>query len=115
MHRPQEQRPATVPARAMQAGAAQARWGWVEPSVWTERMLTALERGVKGDKWFSLIDKVYDLRNLQAAFARVATNRGSPGSTTRRSRRLATAWTRTWHACETACAKKPIDRRLSAA
>ena len=30
----------------------------VEPKVWTERMLTALEQGVKGGKWFSLIDKV---------------------------------------------------------
>ena len=25
-------------------------------------MLTALEQGVKGGKWFSLIDKVYALR-----------------------------------------------------
>ena len=34
------------------------RWAWVEPRVWTERMLTALETGIKGGKWFSLIDKV---------------------------------------------------------
>ena len=26
------------------------RWLWTEPSIWTERMLFALERGVKGDK-----------------------------------------------------------------
>ena len=26
------------------------RWRWVEPTVWTERMLEALERGVKGGK-----------------------------------------------------------------
>jgi hypothetical protein len=25
-------------------------WPWAEPSVWTERMLTALEQGVKGGK-----------------------------------------------------------------
>ena len=36
----------------------QGRWAWTEPAVWTERMLTALEQGVKGGVWFSLIDKV---------------------------------------------------------
>jgi len=40
----------------------EARWAWTEPSVWTERMLDALERGVKGGKWYSLIDKVYAQR-----------------------------------------------------
>ena len=29
-----------------------------ERGVWTEPMLAALERGLKGNKWFSLIDKV---------------------------------------------------------
>lgn len=55
------------------------RWGWVEPTVWTERMLTALEQGVKGGKWFSLIDKVHPERNLLAAFSRVAANDGAAG------------------------------------
>jgi hypothetical protein len=32
----------------MQAGEVRARWAWAEPRVWTERMLTALEKGVKG-------------------------------------------------------------------
>ena len=32
--------------------------GW-NAHVWTERMLEALEKGVKGGVWFSLIDKVY--------------------------------------------------------
>ena len=50
-----EERPAAVPGRAIQAGeAAPARWGWVEHTVWTDRMLEALERGVKGGVWFSL-------------------------------------------------------------
>ena len=31
-------------------------WDWVEASVWTERMLAALGNGVKGGKWFSLIN-----------------------------------------------------------
>ena len=50
-----EPQPATVTERSKQAGDIQARWAWVEPAVWTERMLTALEEGVKGGVWFSLI------------------------------------------------------------
>jgi len=42
-------------------------------------MVTALERGVKGGKWFSLSDKVYALDNLRVGFARVKANRGSAG------------------------------------
>ena len=42
-------------------------------------MLTALEEGVKGGKWFSLIDKVYRPANLRQAFARVKANRGVAG------------------------------------
>ena len=32
------------------------KWNWVEASVWTERMLAALENGVRGGKWYSLFD-----------------------------------------------------------
>jgi len=74
-----EDKPAAVPAMATQAGEVRARWGWTEPAVWTERMLTALEQGVKGGKWFSLIDKVYRLTNLLSAFARVKANKGAAG------------------------------------
>ncbi len=80
-----EAAPATVSERTQQAGEAQnpwairARWDWVEPEVWTERMLTALEQGVKGGKWFRLIDKVYALPNLRKAFARVKANGGAAG------------------------------------
>jgi RNA-directed DNA polymerase len=42
-------------------------------------MLTALEEGVKGGKWFSLMDKVYALANLRAAFAEVKANGGVGG------------------------------------
>jgi len=52
---------------------------WVEPAAWTERMLAALEQGVKGGKWFSLMDKVYAKRNLEAAYQKVAKNKGSAG------------------------------------
>jgi RNA-directed DNA polymerase len=42
-------------------------------------MLTALEQGVQGNVWFSLIDKVYAERNLRAATAKVVANQGAPG------------------------------------
>jgi RNA-directed DNA polymerase len=72
-------KPARLPEGASHAGEVRARWAWVEPSVWTERMLTALEQGVKGGKWHSLIDKVYSLGTLRVAFARVRANRGAAG------------------------------------
>jgi RNA-directed DNA polymerase len=42
-------------------------------------MLTALEQGVKGNCWFSLIDKVYSEKNLRAALTKVSANGGAPG------------------------------------
>ncbi len=74
-----EERPAGVPEEAKQAGETQGQWSWVEASVWTERMLTALEKGVKGGKWFSLIDKVSSKANLRASFEKVKANKGSAG------------------------------------
>src|SRR3954463_11528280 len=79
MTKPTEQQPEAVPARATRAGEILLHWGWVESTVWTERMLTALEQGVKGGKWFSLIDKVHPERTLDAAFTQVAANRGAAG------------------------------------
>ena len=81
MDAPTDPPPARVPDGATQAGEVRARWAWAEPAVWTERMWTALERrGVKGGRWYSLIDKVYAPRTLQAAFARVKANGGAPGT-----------------------------------
>ena len=74
-----EERPAGVSETTKQAGETRARWAWVEPSVWTERMLTALETGIKGSKWYSLMDKVYAPTNLRVAFARVKANGGAAG------------------------------------
>jgi RNA-directed DNA polymerase len=42
-------------------------------------MLVALEKGVKGGRWFSLMDKVYAPANLAAAWKRVRSNRGAAG------------------------------------
>ena len=55
------------------------RWDWVEASVWTDGMLAALESGVKGGKWFSLIDKVYACANLDSAWQAVMRNKGAAG------------------------------------
>jgi len=74
-----EEQPTLVPDAAKQVGDIRDRWSWVEPSVWTDRMLTTLEKGVKGGKWFSLIDKVYSEKNLRSAFVRVKRNKGKPG------------------------------------
>lgn len=78
-----EIKPVGVPkaerSEAKQTGENHEKWEWVEPAVWTERMLTALETGLKGGKWFSLIDKVYALSSLKAAYEKVKANKGSAG------------------------------------
>ena len=69
-----------VPERATQGAEPHGRdWSWVEASVWNERMLAALGNGVKGGKWFSLIDKVYRAETLKAAWKKVKTNAGAAG------------------------------------
>jgi RNA-directed DNA polymerase len=73
-----EHKSATVPL-AQQAEEILARWRWVKPCVWTIRMLTALEQGVKGTKWFRLFDKVCSERNLFAALQQAARNDGAAG------------------------------------
>lgn len=42
-------------------------------------MLAALQNGVKGGKWFSLMDKVHSDANLSAAFDAVKANKGAAG------------------------------------
>jgi RNA-directed DNA polymerase len=74
-----EDKPEAVSERIKRAGELLRHWMWTEPTIWTERMLTALIQGVKGGKWFSLIDKVYPERTLRAAFGQVAANKGSSG------------------------------------
>lgn len=75
----EEKQPAGVLGTTKQAGEVRDRWSWAEPSVWTERMLTALEKGVRGGKWYSLMDKVYARENMRAAYKRVKANGGSAG------------------------------------
>lgn len=54
-------------------------WDWVNRSIWTDRMLAALDNGVKGRKWFSLIDKVYRPQTLFDAWQKVRENKGAAG------------------------------------
>lgn len=69
-----------VPDRATQEAEARRRdWWWAEASIWTERMVSALVNGVKGGKWFSLMDKVVRPSTLEAAWRKVARNKGSAG------------------------------------
>lgn len=75
----EENPPLVVPCAASPSGTVRDRWPFAVPSVWTERMLTALEQGVKGGRWFSLMDKVWAPANLHAAWLRVKANRGAAG------------------------------------
>jgi RNA-directed DNA polymerase len=74
-------RPAIVTeaTQAKQAGDIRGRWGWIEHSAWSDRMLTRLEESEPTTVWFGLWDKVCSRRNLQAAFWAVWRNRGAPG------------------------------------
>jgi RNA-directed DNA polymerase len=47
--------------------------------IWTEAMLAALQIGVKGGKWHSLIDKVSRLETLALGWAQVEKNAGAAG------------------------------------
>ena len=60
---------------AKQGREVAPQWAWTEASVWTERMLATLERGIKGGKWYSLIDKVWKMENLQSAVDHVVRNK----------------------------------------
>ena len=80
MSKHSESEASAVPKEAKQGAQAHGPdWSWVEACVWNERMLAALGNGVKGGKWFSLIDKVYHPVTLQAAWRKVAANAGAAG------------------------------------
>ena len=68
-----------VSEKAKQTESTPSQWAWVDRAIWTERMLAALGNGVKGSRWFSLIDKVYRPSTLQAAWHQVQANKGAAG------------------------------------
>jgi RNA-directed DNA polymerase len=55
-----------------------AAW-WVEASIWTDRMMSALDNGVQGGKWFSLVDKAIRPKTLEIAWRKVERNKGAAG------------------------------------
>jgi RNA-directed DNA polymerase len=78
MNKKIDTKPDIVPL-AKRDGEIYSRWEWVEREAWTERMLNALETGVKGGKWYSLFDKVRAPKVLRAAFKSVKVNKGGAG------------------------------------
>ena len=74
-----KQDPAKIPMLDRLAGDTDP-FGWVERSVWTDRMLACLQRGgPEGGVWYSLNDKMISEVVLRSAYARVAGNGGAPG------------------------------------
>ena len=69
----------TVPER--DSPEEEAKWPshGAEREVWSLRMLTALEKGVRGNRWHSLIDKVYGEKTLAKAWEKVKDNAGACG------------------------------------
>lgn len=74
-----EETSARVPERDKQVEEDLWQRYGAERGVWTESMLIALERGIEGNKWFSLIDKVYSERTLGIAWEKVRANAGACG------------------------------------
>ena len=74
-----DQRPATVPFAATPAGQPPSVTEWANRLVWTDRMLAALAHGVRGGRWHTLSDKVYQPDNLWAASTSVLGNQGAAG------------------------------------
>ena len=74
-----EETPSVVPLADKQGGEDLWQHYKAERGVWSEGMLEALERGVKGGKWFSLIDKVYSPKTLALGWAKVKSNAGACG------------------------------------
>lgn len=79
--RRREDKPAIVRAHQPDKQGGESLWltHKAERGVWSEKMLRALVRGVKGGKWFSLIDKVYAERTLSLAWEKVQSNAGACG------------------------------------
>lgn len=72
-------KPAIVPFGATPAGQPPSLKEWVNRYVWTDRMLDALQNGVRGGKWHTLYDKVYNRTNLTLASLSVLDNQGAAG------------------------------------
>jgi RNA-directed DNA polymerase len=73
--------PVTVPFAATPAGETPGIAQWAHHAVWTERMLeTLLENKVRGGKWHTLMDKVFNEFNLFCAARKVVGKKGAAGA-----------------------------------
>lgn len=79
MNTQRESKPLSVSEKNKQGGDKSWNIYGAQPGVWTINMLIALDKGVKGNKWFSLIDKVYAERTLELAWEKVKSNAGACG------------------------------------
>lgn len=68
-----------VVATPRQSGSLRDRMSLESNVVWTDRMLEALEKGVKGGRWYSLMDKVWETSHLRLGAWEVIRNDGAPG------------------------------------
>src|ERR1700687_5376588 len=74
-----DQQLATVPFGATPAGQPPSIKEWANRAVWNDRMLDALLKGVRGGKWHTLNDKVYNPLNLFVTSESVLGNEGAAG------------------------------------
>lgn len=75
-----EETPNELPARDKQGGEDLWQRYGAERGVWSEAMLVTLrERRIKGNKWFSLIDKAASHRTPGKAWDKVEANAGARG------------------------------------
>ena len=70
---------ATTPKQAGETPQRKLNLSLGSSAVWTERMLDTLERGIKGGKWYSLIDKVWNPSHLRMAAWSVIGKDGAAG------------------------------------
>ena len=89
MKETQEQNNLPEVPQAKQGREVAPQWEWTEASVWTERMLATLERGIKGGKWYSLMDKVWKMENLQSAVKKVTQGKSEKKADGKRCQRYA--------------------------
>ena len=82
-------------------------------AVWTDCMLEALAMGVKGGKWYSLMDKVWDSSHLTLGAWAVIRNEGAPGVDHRSCEQLEENSPARWTYCTANCAKELTGPNLS--
>lgn len=70
-------RPVTEASRPLEG--LRARLSLESNAIWTDPMLEALHKGVRGGRWYSLMDKVWNPSHLRLGAWQVIRNEGAPG------------------------------------